>query len=212
MIERLVARAGRVADTGLEWLVRSRFDRRPTSIPRFTSAAVLAATGTDRAGDARQSVPPALLVAGVRAGFGAAVVMDLPMAIQKEGYTPAYVAAGVLRGQDPEAASRIDATIAHHGAGALGGVLFALVYAALDTTAISTAESRSEGISTPAYPIAVGFVVVFVYAFFARFVLVRFGGEARDRAGAVRRAWAVSTLVYGAVFAALVARAFPGGN
>jgi hypothetical protein len=208
MIERLVARAGRVADTGIEWLVRSRFDRRPTSVPRFTSAAVLAATGTDRAGGARQSVPPALLVAGVRAGFGAAVVMDLPMAIQKEGYTPAYVAAGVLRGQDPEAVSRIDATIAHHGAGALGGVLFALVYAALDTTAISTAELRSEGISTPAYPIA----VVFVYAFFARFVLVRFGGEARDRAGAVRRAWVVSTLVYGAVFAALVARAFPGGN
>ncbi|PSP72010.1 hypothetical protein BRC86_13660 [Halobacteriales archaeon QS_3_64_16] len=138
--------------------------------------------------------------------------MDLPMAIQREGYIPAYVAAGVLRGQNPEAVSRVDATIAHHEAGALGGVLFALVYAALDTTAISAAESRTEGLSTPAYPIAVGVVVVFVYVFFARFVLDRFGGEARDRAEAVRRAWAVSTLVYGAAFAALVARAFPGEN
>jgi hypothetical protein len=210
MIERLVERAGRIVDTGIKLLVRSGVDR--SLGPRSASATVLAAAVADRAGDARQLALPALLVAGVRAGFGAAVVMDLPMAIQKEGYTPAYVAAGVLQGQNPGEVSRVDATIAHHGAGALGGVLFALVYATLDAAAISIAESRIEGLSTPAYPIAVGFVVAFVYAFFARFVLVRFGGEARDRAGTVRRAWVVSTLVYGAVFAALVAREFPGGN
>jgi hypothetical protein len=210
MIDRLTGRALRAIDAKVERTVRSRFDRHLT--PRFASAAVLVASVADRSGGSRTPTLPALLVASVRAGFGAAVVMDLPMAIQREGYTPAYVAAGVLRGQDPEAVSQVDATIAHHGAGALGGVLFALVYATLDATAISTAEPGTEGLSTPAYPIAVGVVVAFVYVFFARFVLVRFGGEARDRAGAVRRAWVVSTLIYGAVFAALVAREFPDRN
>jgi len=192
----------RLLDVATGRPVRSRFDRPLTS--RFVGAVPLTIATSDGSAEDRTPDLSALLAAGVRAGFGAAVVMDLPMALQRDGYTPAYIAAGVLRGRDPVDVSRVDAILAHHGAGALGGVLFALVYDVLD--GVSTPESETDGLSTPAYPIAVGFVVVFIYVFFARFVLPRFGGDARDRAGVVRRAWLVSTLVYGAVLAALVLR------
>ena len=153
---------------------------------------------------------PPSLVTGIRAGFGAAVVMDLPMATQDDGFTPARVAASVLRGTDPDEVSRTDALLAHHGAGALGGVLFALAYVVLDT--VSTQHSKIDGLSVPAYPLAVGFVVVFVYSFFAHFVLPRSGADARDRAATVRRAWLASAIVYGVALAALVPRSFRSEN
>lgn len=152
---------------------------------------------------------PTLLIAGVRAGVGAAIVMDLPMAAQSEGFTPARIAASVLRGTDPSEVPRRDAHLAHHGAGALAGVLFALAYAFLDAGLES--DSAINGLSVPAYLLAVAFVVAFIYAFFAHVVLIRFGADARERASAVRRAWLVSAVVYGLAFAALVPRELEAG-
>lgn len=147
---------------------------------------------------------PALLAASIRAGFGAAVVMDLPMVAQEDGLTPAAIAASALRGTDPDEVSRTDAALAHHGAGLLAGVLFALSYTAIDVR--STESSRIDGLSVPAYPLAVGFVVAFVYTFFAHLVLPTFGADARERASTVRRAWLVSSVVYGVALAASVPR------
>ena len=211
MIGPLTGRALDVFAGGIERIARFRFDRFPLSRHVGGAVPAMMTTATDPSDSSDPSDPStgnrgsdlsASLAAGVRAGFGAAVVMDVPMVVQREGFTPAYIAAGALRGRDPEEVSRTDATVAHHGAGTLGGVLFALTYGAIE--GISTGEPRRNDLSTPASPLAVGFVVAFVYGFFARLVLPRFGGDARDRAGVVRRAWLVSTLVYGAALAAFV--------
>ena len=153
---------------------------------------------------------PTLLAAGIRAGFGAAVVVDLPMAAQTEGTTPAAIAASVLRGSVPSEVSRTDALLAHHGAGALAVVLFALAYSAID--AIIPTDSKVDGLSVSAYPLAVGSVVAFVYIFFAHLVLPNFGADAHERASTVRRAWLVSSIVYGVALAANVPRSLGREN
>jgi hypothetical protein len=169
-------------------------------------------TGVDRAiiEAASETGPslPALLVAGTRAGFEASVVMDLPMGVQSEGFAPAFVAAGALRDRPPRKASGASAAIAHHGAGALGGVLFALAYWVGDR--VLRTRSRIDGLAVPAYPLAVGFVLAFVYAFFAGFVLPTVGGEVRERSERVRKSWLLSTLVYAVVLATRVPRHLSG--
>jgi hypothetical protein len=57
-----------------------------------------------------------LAVGGV-AGLAAALVMDLPMSRQSEGFTPAYIAASVLRRSPPSDVSFRDANLVHHAAG-----------------------------------------------------------------------------------------------
>nr|WP_231751729.1 hypothetical protein [Halogeometricum sp. CBA1124] len=47
-------------------------------------------------------------------GLVAALVMGLPMARQEEGFTPAYIAASILRGTTPDEVSEVDAHVVHY--------------------------------------------------------------------------------------------------
>jgi hypothetical protein len=136
------------------------------------------------------------------------------MARQSEGFTPAYVAAAVVRGRTPEATSFRDASVVHHVAGALAGVLYALVALGVGallglSTPVLAPGTLADGGDTGAaalalVPHAVGVVgvVAFIYAFFAHLVLPRAGGVIyEERATAVRGQWLRSSLVFGAALA-----------
>jgi hypothetical protein len=139
----------------------------------------------------------ARLALGAVAGLAAAVVMDLPMSRQPEGFTPAYVAASVLRRRSPDAVAFRDASVVHHGAGLLAGVLYGLLYVALDT--VAPVGVPVAGVDVLAHAVAVVAVVLFIYAFFAHLVLPRAGGTIyEERATAVRGQWLRSSLVFGA--------------
>jgi hypothetical protein len=130
------------------------------------------------------------LVRGALSGLLAAVAMNLPMLVQRDGYVPAYVAAGAASGRDPIAVSARDAAIAHHVAGALAGVLYVLL---ARPVARLTGERIGRAVA------AVG-VVAFVDAFFSRIVFPFRGGEIvadDDRARTVRGAWRRSSVVFG---------------
>jgi hypothetical protein len=130
------------------------------------------------------------LVWGAISGTLGAVVMDLPMILQREGSVPAFVAAGTASGQNPSDVSLRDAALAHHVAGALAGVLYA-IFAAVTRTVLGERTAKI---------LAVSGVVLFIDAFFSKFVFPRFGGEAvadPERASAVRAAWQRSAFVFG---------------
>jgi hypothetical protein len=134
---------------------------------------------------------------GAVAGLAAAVVMGLPMSRQAEGFTPAYVAASVVRGGDPGSIRFRDATLVHHAAGVLAGVLFGSLY--LVFAALLPALAVVGGVRLLAHVAALGVVVAFVYAFFADLVLPRYGDEiGEDRATAVTGQWLRSSVVFGA--------------
>jgi len=148
-----------------------------------------------------------VVLAGAIAGFAGAVVMDVPMVRQQEGFTPAYVAASVLRGTDPESVPIRDASLVHHAAGVLAGVLYAVLATA--AAAVLGVDPTPGGLAGAILPhaLAVVFVVGFIYAFFAHVVLPRAGrGIYEERATAVRGQWLRSSLVFG-VTLALVAPA-----
>ena len=134
-------------------------------------------------------------------GLAAAVVMDYPMSRQQEGFTPAYIAAGVLTRRPPAAVTRRAALVAHHAAGVLGGILHGL---AAFTLAAALPGPLAPALAVGGIPLlahvpAVTAVVVFVYLLFAHLVLPRAGGPAAaERATAVRGQWLRSALVYGA--------------
>jgi hypothetical protein len=154
------------------------------------------------AGPATVAVTPvaaalAHLGLGGVAGLAAAVVMDLPMSRQPEGFTPAYVAASVLRRTTPDEVAFRDANVVHHAAGLLAGVLYALLYVALDAGV--PVDVAVAGVDVLAHVVAVVAVVGFIYAFFAHLVLPRAGRTIyEERSTAVRGQWLRSSLVFGA--------------
>lgn len=130
------------------------------------------------------------------AGLIAAVVMDVPMRRQAEGFTPAYVAASVLRQTDTDAVAFRDASLLHHATGVLAGVLFGVIYVGL--SAILPDVLRVGALALVPHVAALGIVVAFVYAFFADFVLPRFGDElGEDRTTVVTGQWLRSAVVFG---------------
>jgi hypothetical protein len=140
-----------------------------------------------------------VLVVGAVAGFVAAVVMDLPMRRQSDGFTPAYIAASVLQRSGADAVSFPAALLVHHGAGVLAGVLWGVV--ALVVSVPFGVDLTASGPVLVAVPHVLGVVVTtaFIYAFFALLVLPRAGGEIyEERATAVRGQWLRSSLVFGA--------------
>ncbi|WP_224448918.1 hypothetical protein [Haloprofundus salilacus] len=140
------------------------------------------------------------LALGALAGLVAAVVMDAPMGRQEGGFTPAYVAASVLRRTTPDAVSFRDATVVHHGAGLLAGVLYAVVLT-FGETVVPRVVSLG-GVDLLSHLVAVGVVVSFIYVFFAHFVLPRAGGDIyEEQSTAVRGQWLRSSLVFGAALA-----------
>jgi hypothetical protein len=138
------------------------------------------------------------LAAGAVAGLAAAVAMLVPMSRQPEGFTPAYIAASVLRQTTPDEVRFLDANIAHHGAGVLAGTLYAAVLALL--SAVVPDLLRMEAVELLPHLLSVMLIVLFIYAFFAHLVLPRAGGRIyEEQATAVRGQWLRSSLVFGAV-------------
>lgn len=138
----------------------------------------------------------AWVVFGAVGGLLGAVAMDVAMHRQPDGWTPAFVAAAVIRKSRPDRVDFRDAIVVHHVAGVLAGVLYALV------------GWSAVVISGPVSPVAVALghltgvlvVVAFVYTFFAHLVLPRgAAGAYEERATAVRGQWLRSTLVFGAI-------------
>jgi hypothetical protein len=85
--------------------------------------------------------------------------MNLPMILQREGSVPAFVAAGVATSRDPADISLRDAALAHHVAGALAGVLYAILARVFFSTIVSERTAKT---------LAVSAVVLSVDAFFRR--------------------------------------------
>lgn len=143
-----------------------------------------------------------LVPAGVLAGLAGAVAMDVPMARHPEGWTPAFVAASVLRRSDPGAVPFRDAAVVHHAAGVAAGVLYALVAAPLAVALAGTPPTPGvAALPVVAHLVATAAVVGFVYGFFAYVVLPRAGRDvAEDRGTAVRGQWVRSVVVFGAAF------------
>jgi len=145
---------------------------------------------------------PWFLAIAVIVGVIAALVMDWPMSRQPEGFTPAYIAAGVLTRTPARDVRFRTAMIAHHLAGGLAGLLYALVVLGVDRVAPG---SPAIGVALGAHLIGVIAVVGFIYAFFAHLVLPRAGGRPyEEQATAVRGQWLRSALVYGATLLFLV--------
>ncbi|SFR54731.1 hypothetical protein [Halogeometricum limi] len=151
------------------------------------------------------SFETALAFVGLSAlsGFVAALAMDLPMVSQEEGFTPAYVAASILRGTDPNEVSAFDAHVVHHGAGVLAGVLYAAVYWML--AAVVPPVVAAGPISLVPHALATAAVVGFVYTVFAHVVLPR-GAERvyEERSTAVRGQWLRSSFVFGLTLAVVL--------
>lgn len=133
------------------------------------------------------------------AGLVATVVMNAPMKLLREGQTPPFVAAAALTGDQPGDVSPALASAVHYAAGALAGVLFALLSAGLGRPAVGLPpEPHLPGTTVSAVPALLAALATFgfLYGFFGALVLPRFGGPVRERARRVRRDWAVSAGVY----------------
>jgi hypothetical protein len=98
--------------------------------------------------------------------------------------------------------SRTDSVLIHHAVGPLAATLYAAVGVGLAT--VLPPVARVAGLELLAHLVAVAVVTGFVYVVFAWFVLPRYGGDARDRLGTVRRDWLVSALVFGGTLAVAV--------
>ena len=163
----------------------------------------------DRIGSVSLVTDTARIIAGSEAyfvvacalcGLLAAVVMDVPMSKQEDGFTPAYVAAAVVRRAAPEKVSLSEAVTVHHATGALAGVLYALLY--LVVSIAIPGLLRIGGVDLLPHLVATVGVAAFVYGFFAHFVLPRAGRRIyEERSTAVRGQWLRSTLVFAAVVA-----------
>lgn len=135
-------------------------------------------------------------------GLLGALVMDVPMANQEDGFTPAYVAASTLRRVDAEEVSFEAAFLLHHVTGAVAGVLYAVAYLVigLATTILAVPSAALGGVGALPHLLATLLVSGFVYGFFAHLVLPRAGRRIyEERATAVRGQWLRSTVVFGAV-------------
>ncbi len=152
-------------------------------------------------------MPAELVGVSVAAGLIGAVVMNLPMRVLDYGSAPAYVAAAALRRKKPTEVSERDAAVVHHVAGMAGGVLYAAVVSAVVVARGGTVDGGGMP-PTAEHLVSVGVVGVFIYFFFAYFVLPRFGGELREEGddvpGLVRRSWLVSVVFYAASLAVVV--------
>jgi hypothetical protein len=136
-------------------------------------------------------------------GLFGAVVMDVPMTRQEDGFTPAYIATSVLSHSSPAEVAFGAAFALHHLTGVLAGLLYAALYllVAVGVPDVATVG----GIRLLPHLVATVLVAGFVYAFFAYLVFPRAGGWIyEERATAVSGRWLRSTAVFGSVLALVV--------
>jgi hypothetical protein len=145
---------------------------------------------------------------GALVGIAAAVVMDIPMWRQEEGFTPAYIAASVIHRTRPENVDFLDANLVHHVAGGLSGSLYAVVYLGIDAV---VPEAPLVGVDVFPHVVAAAVVVTSIYFSFSYFVLPRAGRSIyEERATAVRGQWLRSSLVFGVTLLVLGPALFTG--
>ncbi|NUE03416.1 hypothetical protein HUB97_13090 [Halorubraceae archaeon YAN] len=142
---------------------------------------------------------------GAISGLIAAAVMNWPMSHRADGFTPAYVAAGILTGRSADTVPFRDAVIAHHAAGLLAGILYAVVATVIGIGVPSVASVTVAGVDILAHLLASTLVVIFIYVFFAHLVLPRAGGRIyEEQSTAVRGQWLRSSLVFGTTIVVVV--------
>lgn len=132
------------------------------------------------------------LVVCAAAGLAGALVMDVPMALMSEGFTPAYIAASKLQRRPVEEVSVIAAQAVHHATGVVGGLGLGV--------AVLVLEPRLGTWGAVVIPATV--LTVFVMNFFG-FVVLPTAGFGDDRRETTFLQWAFSAVVYGAVLAAV---------
>ncbi|MDS0222068.1 hypothetical protein NDI54_11985 [Haloarcula sp. S1AR25-5A] len=130
------------------------------------------------------------------------LLLNIPMVTQDEGYLPAYVAAGGLTRTNPTAVSRPLAVLVHHVTAVIAALLYGVVVAVL-AFVLPTAVSLN---GVPLLPHVVGAagVTAFIYYFFARIAMPRFGGSLRDRGDEIVEQWALTAFIYGTALALFV--------
>lgn len=142
--------------------------------------------------------------AAVCAISGAVVglLLNIPMVTQDEGYLPAYVAAGGLTRVDPTAASRPLAVVVHHVTGVVAALLYGAIVAVL--AALLPTGVSLNGVPLVPHIVGIAAVTAFIYYFFARVAMPRFGGSLQDRSGQIVQQWALTAFIYGASLALFV--------
>ena len=139
----------------------------------------------------------------VGCGLLGAVAMDLPMSKQEDGFTPAYVAAALIRRSPAGEIPFREAVVVHHATGAIAGGLYALVFLLL--AAFVPAGAVVGGVEGIPHIAATAAIAAFVYGFFAHVVLPRAGRRIyEERATAVRGQWLRSAVVFGVVLGVTV--------
>lgn len=135
------------------------------------------------------------------AGAIASLLLNIPMAVQPEGYLPAYIAAGELTGADPTDVSDAVAVALHHGTGIAAALLYGLVVALLSL--LPTVVSLS-GVPVVPHLIGVVMVTLFIYFFFARVAFPRVRRTYRDSEDEILKQWALSAFIYGVTLGLVV--------
>lgn len=135
-------------------------------------------------------------------GAVAAVLLNIPMAVQPDGYRPAYVAAGGLLGSDPSEVSDVAAVAVHH----VTGTAAALVYGAVVFVLAAVVPTAIPLNGIPAIPHLLGVVAVsaFIFYFFERIALPRAGGSFREDTEEIVQQWALSSFIYGTTLGLLL--------
>jgi hypothetical protein len=141
---------------------------------------------------------PLRFVAGVFGGVLATLAMDLVMPRLPEGRTVPSVASGVLTDRQPSAAPDRLATVVHYVAGLLTGPLFVWL--------LFAGEALLGGPTLASTAIAAVALYLLMVGFFILVVLPR-SRLPPERAGLVRRDWALCALTYVVVLTPVVAAA-----
>ncbi|GCF13047.1 hypothetical protein Harman_09820 [Haloarcula mannanilytica] len=136
------------------------------------------------------------------AGAFVGLLVNIPMVTQDEGYLPAYVAAAGLTRADPTSVSRPLAVLVHHVTAVVAALLYGAVVAVLSFV-LPTAISLN-GVPLLPHVIGAAGVTAFVYFFFARIAMPRFGGSLQDRADEIVRQWALTAFIFGTALALFV--------
>ncbi|AEM56282.1 hypothetical protein HISP_03395 [Haloarcula hispanica N601] len=138
----------------------------------------------------------------VVAGAVVGLLLNIPMMTQDQGYLPAHVAAAGLTRADPAAVGRPLAAVVHHGTALVAALLYGAVVAGLSSV-LPTAVSLN-GVPLLPHIIGVAGVTAFIYYFFARIAMPRFGGSVRDDADEIIRQWALTAFIFGTALALFV--------
>jgi len=135
-------------------------------------------------------------------GLLAALLMNIPMYVQPEGYRPAFVAAAGLTGRDPSDVGPAPAAAVHHVTGTAAGLLYGGIVVVL--AAVLPAALVLNGIPTIPHLAGVIGVTLFIYYFFERIAMPRAGGSLQADAEPIVRQWALSAFIYGTTLALLL--------